>query len=903
MEVQEGKGPWSRQVGGIVPIGSPLTLVIAINDNSREFDMRVKQCSASDGSGSEVLLTDNNGCVLRKSLLTPFAKIRDFGGKATLVAYSHLFAFKFPDTLDIFVHCMVEVCRHGCPDSCGGKLLTDYHPSPRERPFTLESKKQQKLAEFAISKQHNVHPPINHVPINHPPNNHPPINQLPNNHVPFNHQRINHPPINHPPINHPPINHPPINHPQINHPPLKVKVEANPTNSPLKLEVHGSLHRSKPQYLTQVPAHILQKLKSGKDKNKEVLRSEGQLIYESLLRNTSTASDFIDKHLTNAKHSLDGTNLHNVPFNVANNVRSKSEIESLATSIHIEPDSNKNADNHLINGPRVFSDVKAIPIGHYHRIIGHDAHWNSEEIKTQDEQYLNHHIPPLSGISYQPPQPEPAAWSADQVKPLSKEEVFQPHVERKKVQQPGTYVVTEALRAKVIPQPEPAAWSADDVKPLTKQEVFHPHISHHQTKHQISNFHKTLPQEPQPEPAPWTFDDVNPLHRPNIQHQPYLENHHLEEPKPEPAPWSFQDVKPLTKEDLKTHSLNYKLKTQSHTSDGHIPIYKESVVPFTNAPEPVYIPQYTPSPKNMSGMMMNMMMMMPTLLPYTYQTARWPQKTTARLIRPDRHHHPYPIPQFPHRQQMNLGVIADRREDSEESDLQYELDAKSHISSEVTDHNSSNSGTSDTENTEMKSQEIDKKSTLSDISESSILTEGHKDGILESQSPETSESRITESSSGVRPPIVAFVAPSLDIDEYNYQPENKDRSAHSPRALNHRRKRSSEPVFGVKQRFQAVALSDLAFELNLTSDSTAILKGRREEIIYGVCMSPASMSVGIGFILLLTLCSLMASLLLYEHSCRLRNKKSHLSLLTRTFNGRLESLYRVTRIHPNSSMS
>lgn len=33
MEIQHGKGPWAPPVSGIVPLGSTLTLVVAINDN------------------------------------------------------------------------------------------------------------------------------------------------------------------------------------------------------------------------------------------------------------------------------------------------------------------------------------------------------------------------------------------------------------------------------------------------------------------------------------------------------------------------------------------------------------------------------------------------------------------------------------------------------------------------------------------------------------------------------------------------------------------------------------------------------------------------------------------------------------------------------------------------------
>lgn len=37
MEIQHGKGPWAPPVSGIVPLGSTLTLVVAINDFRGEF--------------------------------------------------------------------------------------------------------------------------------------------------------------------------------------------------------------------------------------------------------------------------------------------------------------------------------------------------------------------------------------------------------------------------------------------------------------------------------------------------------------------------------------------------------------------------------------------------------------------------------------------------------------------------------------------------------------------------------------------------------------------------------------------------------------------------------------------------------------------------------------------------
>lgn len=116
MEIQEGSGPGSREVSKIVPVGQPMTIVVAINDYSGVFDMRVKSCVAHDGVQQPIALTDEFGCVLRPKMLTPFQKIRNPAGnkKATILSYSRFLAFKFPDSMTVQIQCTVEVCRHGC---------------------------------------------------------------------------------------------------------------------------------------------------------------------------------------------------------------------------------------------------------------------------------------------------------------------------------------------------------------------------------------------------------------------------------------------------------------------------------------------------------------------------------------------------------------------------------------------------------------------------------------------------------------------------------------------------------------------------------------------------------------------------------------------------------------------
>lgn len=106
-----------------------MTIVVAINDYKSQFDMRVKSCFAHDGVKPAIHLTDQYGCVLRPKMLSPFKKIRDTKGKATLVSYAQFLAFKFPDSMDVQIQCTVEVCRHGCADACQMEGPNQANPS------------------------------------------------------------------------------------------------------------------------------------------------------------------------------------------------------------------------------------------------------------------------------------------------------------------------------------------------------------------------------------------------------------------------------------------------------------------------------------------------------------------------------------------------------------------------------------------------------------------------------------------------------------------------------------------------------------------------------------------------------------------------------------------------------
>ncbi|RZC38528.1 uncharacterized protein BDFB_002902 [Asbolus verrucosus] len=138
MEIQHGKGPWAPPVSGIVPLGSTLTLVVAINDYRGEFDMRVKSCVASDGGGHVIQLSDEFGCVLRPKMISRFLKARGADERASVITYAFFHAFKFPDALSVHIKCKVEICRHGCLDHCQiqpdkGDVDSELYLTPLER--------------------------------------------------------------------------------------------------------------------------------------------------------------------------------------------------------------------------------------------------------------------------------------------------------------------------------------------------------------------------------------------------------------------------------------------------------------------------------------------------------------------------------------------------------------------------------------------------------------------------------------------------------------------------------------------------------------------------------------------------------------------------------------------------
>ena len=65
-----------------------------------------------------VQLTDERGCILKPKIFGAFQKTKETGNTgASIIAYAFFQAFKFPDVMDLFIECNVELCKTNC-ESC-----------------------------------------------------------------------------------------------------------------------------------------------------------------------------------------------------------------------------------------------------------------------------------------------------------------------------------------------------------------------------------------------------------------------------------------------------------------------------------------------------------------------------------------------------------------------------------------------------------------------------------------------------------------------------------------------------------------------------------------------------------------------------------------------------------------
>ncbi|XP_068970431.1 uncharacterized protein [Bombus flavifrons] len=115
LDIQVGRGPFAPTADGLVKIGETMTLVVSV-EGDPAFDLQVRDCIARDESSTNTLqLTDEMGCILKPKLFGAFQKTNDTGNTgASIIAYAYFQAFKFPDVMDLFIECNVELCKTDC---------------------------------------------------------------------------------------------------------------------------------------------------------------------------------------------------------------------------------------------------------------------------------------------------------------------------------------------------------------------------------------------------------------------------------------------------------------------------------------------------------------------------------------------------------------------------------------------------------------------------------------------------------------------------------------------------------------------------------------------------------------------------------------------------------------------
>lgn len=137
MDITRGIFPHSKPIDGPVKVGENLTMAIYIKDRRETTDLRVKDCYAYDsredavrGGKPIIMLTSDQGCPLNHKLIDFWKTTTSTGSSgASVVAYTTISAFKFPEKENVFLSCNVELCTNGC--------LTFCNDDPNSQPHTL----------------------------------------------------------------------------------------------------------------------------------------------------------------------------------------------------------------------------------------------------------------------------------------------------------------------------------------------------------------------------------------------------------------------------------------------------------------------------------------------------------------------------------------------------------------------------------------------------------------------------------------------------------------------------------------------------------------------------------------------------------------------------------------------
>lgn len=123
MEIQFGQGPFAPPLEGLTKIGDELTVVVYVQDGGAGYDILVKNCHAYDSknfkNANKIQLINEHGCLYRPHQMEYFKRTFDVRSTgADIIAFARMNAFKFPDKMDVFLSCELEMCKGGCDTHC-----------------------------------------------------------------------------------------------------------------------------------------------------------------------------------------------------------------------------------------------------------------------------------------------------------------------------------------------------------------------------------------------------------------------------------------------------------------------------------------------------------------------------------------------------------------------------------------------------------------------------------------------------------------------------------------------------------------------------------------------------------------------------------------------------------------
>ncbi|KAK4306990.1 hypothetical protein Pmani_021218 [Petrolisthes manimaculis] len=125
MDLLQGRWPDVKDMDSIVRIGETLSLLVYARDNAGMYDVSIKDCFAYGGPDYDsydtpsIQLTDEQGCVLKDKLISQFYSTRQEDSEGeVIVTYAFIQAFKFPDVMDVYMSCNVDICKGECDNKC-----------------------------------------------------------------------------------------------------------------------------------------------------------------------------------------------------------------------------------------------------------------------------------------------------------------------------------------------------------------------------------------------------------------------------------------------------------------------------------------------------------------------------------------------------------------------------------------------------------------------------------------------------------------------------------------------------------------------------------------------------------------------------------------------------------------